>query len=172
MQKRFHTCPTFIDPMHVLCGRTGFEPDIIFSTVCYHHVKPHFIMKTNRKISIWDKKICRSVSVNSKDKIMHYFNFAHNEMWWTSSICRQTIFGALFYLMMILMIILSGLYEIFQKHRRWKSAAISKLALSLYTLTRSCTDCTLELRQYKNDSIQWKIIPILKFPLFFPYCIG
>ena len=33
----------------------------------------------------------------------------------TSSLCRQTIFGALFYLMMILMIIVSGVYEIFKK---------------------------------------------------------
>ena len=30
----------------------------------------------------------------------------------------------------------------------------------------------LELRQYKNDSIQSKIIPILKLALFFPHCLG
>ena len=30
----------------------------------------------------------------------------------------------------------------------------------------------LELRQYKNDSIQSKIIQTLKLPRFFPYCIG
>ena len=30
----------------------------------------------------------------------------------------------------------------------------------------------LEQRQHKNDSIQSKIIPILKLARFFPHCIG
>ena len=30
----------------------------------------------------------------------------------------------------------------------------------------------LEQRQNKNDSIQSKIIPILKLPLFFSFCTG
>ena len=30
----------------------------------------------------------------------------------------------------------------------------------------------LEQRQYKNDSIQSEIIPILKLAHFFPHCIG
>ena len=32
--------------------------------------------------------------------------------------------------------------------------------------------CCLEQRQNKNDSIQSKILPILKLPLFSPHCIG
>ena len=31
---------------------------------------------------------------------------------------------------------------------------------------------SLEPRQYKNDSIQSKIIPILKLARFFPHCLG
>ena len=32
--------------------------------------------------------------------------------------------------------------------------------------------CTLELRQYKNDSIQSKNIPVLKLTRFFTCCLG
>ena len=32
--------------------------------------------------------------------------------------------------------------------------------------------CAIEQRQYKNDSIQSKIIPVLKLLRFFPYRLG
>ena len=39
-------------------------------------------------------------------------------------------------------------------------------------LANAAQNADLEQRQYKNDSIQSKIIPILKLARFFPHCIG
>ena len=42
----------------------------------------------------------------------------------------------------------------------------------LLRITRLTRLIRLEQRQYKNDSIQSKIVPILKLARFIPHCLG
>ena len=41
-----------------------------------------------------------------------------------------------------------------------------------YKVTERIEEAFLELRQYKDNSIQSKIIPILKLPRFLPRCVS